>query len=130
VSVTPSPAAHPRRRSGRDAVVAAIIGDPGNGLPAVRDLDLTAFWTRFDATAPAHLRLGFRLATLVIATVLPRLGGHRAALAELDADAADAVVQRAARLPLVARLADVAKIVACFAYGSDERVQDAVRGRR
>lgn len=130
VSATPSPADPPRRLSARDAVVTAMIGNPGAGLPDVRDLDLAPFWSRFDAAAPLHLRLGFRLATIVIASVLPRLAGHHASLADLDADAADAVVQRAARWPLVAPLADVAKIVACFAYGADERVQDAVRGAR
>lgn len=116
------------RPSARDALVVAMIGEPtGEGLPHPADVDLAAFWPRFEAAAPFHLAAGFRIATVVIATVLPRLLGHGKALAALEPDAADRVVRRAAGLPVASLLADVAKIVACFAYLSDPRVQAAER---
>lgn len=116
------------RRSGRDALVIALLGDPGGDLPPPDELDLDRFWARFDRAAPLHLAAGFRAATVVIAMALPRLMGHRWGLARLDADAADRVVARAARLPLVNLLVEVAKVVACFAYFSDPQVDAAVRG--
>lgn len=115
------------RRSARDALVIAMLGDPGGGLPEPAELDLVRFWARFDRAAPLHLAAGFRVATVVIAVVLPRVMGHRSGLARLDGEAADAVVQRAARLPLITLLVEVAKIVACFAYFSDPRVDAVVR---
>ena len=116
------------RRPRRDALVVALLGDPGHGLPAPSTLDLERFWRTFDAAAPLHLRAGFGAATLLVATVLPRLLGHRDGLTHLDPDTADEVVQRAAALPLVGTAVEVAKIVACFAYFSDERVAGVVRG--
>lgn len=107
-----------------------MLGDPGEPLPPTTSVDLDAFWVRFDAAAPAHLALGFKVATLLIAVVLPRLMGHASGLAGLDADAADAVVQRAARLPLLNLVTEVAKIVSCFAYFADDDVQAVVRGGR
>lgn len=122
------------RRSARDALVLAMLGDPcpdpALGVPPVEELDLAGFWPRFDARAPFHLAAGFRLATLVIARVLPRAMGHARGLAALGPDHADAVVQRAASLPLVAQLAEVAKIVACFAHFADDRFESAYRGAR
>lgn len=116
-----------RSLSARDALVIAMIGVPSGELPHPAEVDLAAFWPRFDAAAPRHLTVGFRLATVVLAGVVPRLLGHARGLAHLDAEAADAVVRRAAALPLVSLLADVAKIVACFAYLSDPRVQAVTR---
>lgn len=116
-----------RRRSARDALVIAMIGVPGGDLPHPGEVDLAAFWSRFEVAAPRHLTVGFRVATVVLAGVLPRLLGHAGGLAHLDAPAADAVVRRAATLPVASLLADVAKIVACFAYLSDPRVQAVTR---
>lgn len=110
--------------------MAAVIADPGGDLPAARDVDYGAFWPRFTATAPWPLAHGFRVATWVIAIALPRLLGHRSGLAGLGPDEAEAVIQRATRLPGVASLTEVAKIVACFAYFSDPRVDAAIRGDR
>lgn len=106
-----------------------MIGDPRLPLPAVPQVDLPAFWRSFDDNAPVHLRAGFRLATVAIAVVLPRLMGHARGLSRLPADDADAVVQRATSLPGLSDLAEVAKLVACFAYFSDPAVQSAARGR-
>lgn len=115
------------RRPPRDALVVALLGDPGGGLPSPADLDLEAFWARFDAVAPAHLRLGMLAATMLIARLLPRLLGYGGGLADLDANRADAVVQRAATLPVLGLTTEVAKIVACFAYFSDPWVDAVVR---
>jgi len=117
------------RRSTRDALVIALLGDPGDGLLDPADLDLDAFWIRFDDAAPLHLAAGFRAATVGIGTVLPRLLGHVNGLGGLSLDDADAVIQRADRLPGFTLLAEVAKVVACFAYFSDPRADRAVRER-
>lgn len=117
------------RDADRTALVAAIIGDPAD-LPSPRDVDLTTFWARFDETAPAHLALGLRTATVAIAVVLPRLLGHAQGLRALGPDAADAVVQRAAALPGFAVLTEMAKVVACLAYYSDAEVQALTRSTR
>jgi hypothetical protein len=123
-----------RRRSARDALVLATLGDPrpdpALGVPPVAELDLAAFWPRFEARAPIHVRFGFGVATVVLAHVLPRLLGHARGLAGLGPDQADAVVRRAAANPVLAPLSEVAKIVACFAYFSDDRVESAYRGVR
>lgn len=116
-----------RRRATRDALVLAVIGRP-EGLPGPERVDLAAFWARFDALAPLHVRLGFGAATVAVGVVAPRLAGHRHGLASLDAATADAVVRRAAANPLVRPVLDAAVVVACFAYFDDDRVEAAVRG--
>jgi hypothetical protein len=119
-----------RVRDAREALVQAVLGDPGIGLPAPSEVSLDRFWERFDSSAPAHLLLGFRVATVLIAVVLPRLLGYGSGLHGLDPERADAVIQKAWRVPGLRELVEVAKVVACFAYFSDPRVQAAVRGAR
>lgn len=116
-------------RAARDALVRALVGRP-DGLPAPAELDLAPFWARFDAAAPWHVRVGFAVAATTIGSVLPRLHGHRRGLADLDDDAAERVVAAAADHALTAPLCEAARVVACFAYLSDERVEAAVRERR
>lgn len=116
-------------RAGRDALVRAMVGRP-DGLPTPAELDLAPFWARFDATAPCHVRVGFGFATTVIGSVLPRLHGHRRGLAGLEDHAAERVVAAAADHALTAPLCEAARVVACFAYLSDARVETAVRERR
>lgn len=116
-------------RSWRDALVAAIIPAPGDGLPAAADLNLTTFWERFGKTAPVHVRLGFRTAVILIAGVLPWLLGYFRTLPRLSADRREAVVQKADRMPLFGELLEVAKLVACLGYFNEPAVEDAVRGR-
>ncbi|MCB9780237.1 MAG: hypothetical protein H6742_16840 [Alphaproteobacteria bacterium] len=112
----------------RDALITAMIPAPGDGLPALGDLDLRGFWPRFQAAAPWHLRAGLALCTVVVGTVLPLLlRGRR--LATLDADGRDAVLQRADRLPLCRDLLEVARLVACLAYFDDDGVQAAMARR-
>lgn len=117
-------------RRWRDALMASIIPAPGRGLPALSELELDRFWARFDETAPPHLRLGVRAASVGIGGVLPWLLGYFRTLPALDDDQRDAVLQRALRLPLFADLAKVAKIVASLAYFADPAVQATARGRR
>lgn len=111
----------------RDALVMALVGRPA-GLPGPERVDLPAFWRRFDATAPLHVRAGFAVAVVVLSSVAPRCYGHRRGLASLDDAAADRVVRRAARSPLFRPLLDAATVVACFAYFSDDEVEARVRG--
>jgi len=109
--------------------MAAVIGDPQPPMPAFSAVDLGPFWRTFDDRAPVHLRGGLRMATVMLGIVLPRLLGHGRGLVGLSADDRDAVVQKAATLPLFSDLLEVAKLVGCFAYFSGPAVQDAARGR-
>lgn len=113
----------------RDALMAGLLPAPGRGLPGLSALDLTAFWRRFGEVAPVHLRLGLRAATWALGP-LPLALGHGRSLAGLDDVARDAVLSRAAELPGLRELVEVAKVVACLAYFSDPGVQQTARGPR
>ncbi len=117
----------PRRL--RDALVAAMLPSPGSGLPAARELDLDGFWARFDASAPAHLRLGLAVSVVTLTLVAPRAFGFAHALPDLDADAQDEVLARAARSLPFAPLVEIGKVVVGLAYFADPRVEAHVRSR-
>lgn len=114
----------------RDALMATLLpaleGELGARLPAYGDVDLRAFWPAFEAAAPAHVRAGLRAASLSVG-LLPRLMGYGRALPELDAEEREAFIVRAASLPGVAVLLEVAKVVAGLAYFSHPEVQAAGR---
>lgn len=112
----------------RDALLDAMIPEPGNGLPPMARVDRGAFWPRFERAAPWTVRFALRAATYVIGGLAPLLLGHRRVFARLDPAARDDVLQRAARLPGGAQLLLVVKLVACFAYFDDPAVQSTVRG--
>lgn len=116
----------PRENRWRDALLAALLPAPGGGLPGLGQLDLSAFWPRFEAAAPVHLRLGLALAVWGAAVLAPLLL-YRRTLPGLAEAQRDAVLQRAAGWPLLGPLLDVAKVVACMAYFADAAVQSAVR---
>ena len=113
----------PIERRLRDAVLEAMVPAPDNGLPAMADLDLDAFWARFEETAPLHLQFAMRAAAVTLGSVLPRVLGHFGALDSLSPTHRDQVLERAAALPLFADLVDIVKIVACLAYFDDGGVQ-------
>ena len=98
-------------------------------MPALAEIDRGDFWRRFATAAPWTLRVGFRAATWLVGGVAPFALGHRATLARLDAAARDDVLQRTARLPGGAALLLLVKLVACFAYFDDDRVQTVARAR-
>lgn len=106
-----------------DALMHATVDPTGAPWPGG-----DAFWTLFEQRAPLHLMLALRAATVLIAGVLPRLSGHLSAFDQLDADAQERLVQRAAQLPLFSDLSEIVKIVACFAYFEDDAVQRRFRG--
>lgn len=106
----------------------ALLPAPGRGLPALSELDLSAFWPAFDAAAPAHLRLGLRTACLVLGSA-PRLMGFGRSLSALSDDERERFIVRAAETPGLAQLVEVAKVVAAMAYFSDAHVQDVARAR-
>lgn len=113
----------------RDALVAAMLPAPGNGLPGAGDVDLSGFWPRFEAAAPLHLRLAFSTATFLIAGMLPYALGYRRSLAALDGDTREAFLQRAAQMAAIAPLLDIVKVVVAFAYFDHPRIENIVRGR-
>lgn len=116
----------PRENRWRDALLAALLPAPGGGLPGLGQLDLSTFWPRFEAAAPAHLRLGLRLAVWGAAVLAPLLL-YRRTLPGLSETERDAVLQRAATWPLLGPLLDLAKVVACMAYFADAGVQATAR---
>lgn len=111
----------------RDALLDAMIPAPGNGLPAMAEIDRRAFWREFASAAPWTLRFGFRAAALLVGGVAPLLLGHRATFARLDDAAREDVLRRTTRLPGGAALLLLVKLVACFAYFDDPRVQEIAR---
>ena len=113
----------------RDALLDAMIPAPGNGLPAMAELDRRAFWRRFGNAAPWTLRFGFRAATWLVGGLAPLLLGHRTTFARLDADARDDVLRRTGGLPRGDALLLLVKLVACFAYFDEPRVQAVARAR-
>lgn len=112
----------------RDALLDAMIPEPGNGLPPMARVDRSSFWPRFERTAPWLVQLGFRLATYIVGGLMPFLFGYRHVFARLDVAARDDVLRRTDRLPGGAELVLVVKLVACFAYFDDRSVQTVVRG--
>lgn len=104
----------------RSALCAAV-------LPPLDGLDPGDFWTRFDAAAPLHLRLGLALASGVLVVALPRALGHRRSLGRLAPAERDRVLARADALPGLRDLLVVGKLVACFAYFDDDGVQARIR---
>lgn len=111
----------------RDALLDAMIPAPGNGLPAMAQVDRRDFWVRFARSAPLTLRFGFGAATWLVGCVAPLLLGHRTTFAGLDDDARDDVLQRTRRLPGGDALLLLVKLVACFAYFDDPLVQRVAR---
>lgn len=110
--------------SWRDALLGACLPG-GPGRPGVDELDLAAFWRRFEATAPAHLKAGLWLATWVLG-LLP-LVLFSPPLPWQGAERRDATLRRLSRWPGVGELVEVAKVVACLACFFDPGVQQAVR---
>ncbi len=113
----------------RDAVFASLLPAPGGGLPALEDVDLGEFWPMFEGSAPAHLKLAFRLACAALGGVVPRLQGHTGSLADLDAEQRDRIMAHAGDSAVFGQLVEVVKIVACLAYFADSSVQATGRER-
>jgi hypothetical protein len=113
----------------RDALIVAILPAPGGGLPSWEDVDRAAFWPRFDAAAPLHVRAALTLVAFVVVRLGPWCVGAGRGWSGLDEEARDALLRRAAGWAGVADLLEVAKLTACFAYFDDARVQAILRGR-
>lgn len=111
-----------------NALLDAMIPAPGDGLPALADVDRSAFWPRFEQTAPLELRVGLSFATCALVVAAPFLLGYRTLFTRLDAAGRDDVLRRASNLPGGADLLLVVKLVACFAYFDDAGVQRIARG--
>jgi hypothetical protein len=114
----------------RDALIDAILPRPAAHLPALAELERGAFWTRFDAVAPLTVRLALAIAAWAVVRCGPWLTGHGRGWEALDEAQRDDVVQRAEAWPGIGDLMEVVKLVACFAYFDDPRVQASFRGER
>lgn len=112
----------------RDDLLNAILPAPGRGLPALSELDLRAFWLRFDEVAPPHLQLGLRAAAVMLGGLLPRVLAGRPLAALPEAEQERLLLQIAA-LPGGAQLVDLAKVVAGLAYFSVSAIEDVARSR-
>ena len=111
----------------RDALLHAMI--PARGAqPALSEVNLAQFWARFEATAPIHLRLGLGVAAVTIGGGLPWAMGYGKSLNKLSAAQREAVITRAAQLPLLSDLLEIGKLVACLAYFADPKIQRHTRG--
>src|SRR5690606_24589459 len=113
----------------RDALLFAILPAPGGGLPALAEVDLTGFSPRFEESAPSHRKLGLAAASLAADVALPLSLGYGRPLSGLGEVAREEVIARASRVPMLAALIDVAKVVACMAYFDDPEVQATARRR-
>lgn len=102
-----------------ERLLQAVIPGP-NGLASI---DLTAFWVRFQAAAPPHLRLGLRVATWGL-SFAPLFICRRPLFRQSDPDVC---LQRVAAWPVLMDLAEIVKVVACFAYFQDAVIQERVR---
>jgi hypothetical protein len=107
----------PERRWG-EALMSAMIPAGASPLPGIADLDLDAFWSRFDAVAPRLLRLGLRITVWVLTfwpLLHPRLlrPFHR-----LPAEDRDAFLEGlcASSSYLLRQLVTTLKLVATLAY--------------
>lgn len=117
-------------RSARDALLEAMIPAPGAGLPAMAELNLAAFWARFDAVAPLPLRLGFGGVALLLVYAMPWLLGFGRPWGRLSQGERDRLLERCGASPLLGPTQDLVKLVACFAYFDDGRVQATLRAGR
>jgi hypothetical protein len=109
----------------RDALLTAMI--PGGTLTGLHAVDLAPFWSRFGRSSPWLLRLGFRVAIVVLTwqTVLP----YGKPFHRLTPDRQDASLAAAAesRSYMLRQLVNVVKLIACFGYFRDPSVHTAVR---
>jgi len=126
-SMTTTALSHAFHTARKPMAAGRLLGRAAASLHPGSDAN-TQFWSHFEQRAPFHLQLALRGASALIAGVLPRLCGHLRSLDKLDDDARDQVLQRAASLPLFSDLAELAKLVACFAYFEDPAIQRLVRG--
>jgi len=108
----------------RTALVRAVLPLDG-ALSDEIQVDIDAFWPRFDAAAPAHLRVGLAAATFLLGVLLPVVLLVGGAVHRLTPDRREVLLRRAARLPGAGALLDIVKVVACFAWFSDPRVGDS-----
>lgn len=104
-----------------------MIPASGKALPPMAELDRRDFWRRFAQSAPWTLRFGFRAATWLVGCIAPAVLGHRTTFTRLDDDTRDDVLRRTEQLPGGAALLLLVKLVACFAYFDDPRVQRIAR---
>ncbi|MBM4344324.1 MAG: hypothetical protein FJ100_13220 [Deltaproteobacteria bacterium] len=114
----------------RDALFGAMLprGVGRSGRPGFADLDLAAFWSRFERAAPWTLRWGLRASVWLLTWLPGPLGFGWRSVARLRADDRDRYVAMLLDSDhwVLRQLADTLKIVSCFAYFQDPAVRARV----
>ena len=115
-----------RERAVLDTLLPAQA-DPG--LPyGIFDAGFDAFYADFEKTAIPSLKFGFRAALFCAAWVAPLLIGKSPPITLYDRPTRERALAALAssRFYLLRQMILVLKAVACFGYGADQKVRDAV----
>jgi len=86
------------------------------------------FWHTFEERAPIHLRVGLKMAVILLVRVLP-LGVGRVSLSGSDIDTQERLLQRAGQLPVFQDVLEVAKVVAALRAFHHTELEERIRGR-
>lgn len=119
-----------RERERLAELFAAILPRPTEisaSMPSLDEVDLDAFWPRFEATAPTTLVFALRSAALAVDVVLPRAKGIRGNLTAQNEATRERLLENAEGIPGLRDLLEVLKLVACLAYFDDPRAQAGAR---
>jgi hypothetical protein len=114
----------------RDALIVVLLGAPAGGAPALSTMDRRAFWKRFDVVAPLHLRLAVRGLAFGLVWVYPLMVWPPRPWFQRTLAEQEDVLRRFAGVAGLGAALDLIKVVACFAWFDDDRVQDEFRGRQ
>lgn len=116
----------------RDALFGAMLprGVRPERRPGFADLDLAAFWPRFDDAAPWTLRWGVRASVWALTWLPGPLGFGWRPVARLPLEVRDRYVTALLESDrwIVRQLTDTLKIVLCFAYFQDPSVRARLDG--
>ena len=113
----------------RDALCSAMVPDTTDpALPGLGDVDTAAFWDEYQRTAPALLRLGFRMSVWALTLAPPVLLGKPRTFARLAPEDRDRLLDKVtrSRFYLVRQLPLTVKLLSCFAYLRDDEVRARV----
>ncbi|MBW1880539.1 MAG: hypothetical protein JRI25_03980 [Deltaproteobacteria bacterium] len=117
----------PMEQRWRDCLLAAVLPpDPATGRAGIGDLDLREFWEQLQRVAPPLIQLGLRAAVWVLTWSPVFLLGRLRSFGGLSPEERDTLLVRAAgsRWYLLRQLADLLKLMACFAYFRHQSIRE------